>query len=536
MLLSETGLSVDWDKVISRFNEIVSESVKTYKVPETENPTNAVFYTDGGYRGAMHYFGAPPPCGGFGIFGYVYTNGEPKTGHGCSGFSPTNYGLINSGELNQLIDLSVYGAKIDDDIPRPRPEKVTVISYIEGIGGDEQYKSNNVSELAGVYYALLITKKLGIRKVHFKLDSRYALQGLFEWCPRWKDNGWKKNDGTDVSNKDLWIAAYELCNSLHEDGVVITHQWIKGHSDHMGNVRADLLAGMAMNAISKNLLPDRLEVLSPKGYWQPKINVSPYLTESCFYHDNAESTNIQDGLHFYYMGNDETPGKAIADNIIACVAIKQPDPILTQLINICRGFNVFNRMSLFVSRLDTILKPSNYLELLSSQETYCRKVVGQNEYLLPSKARLISEFFPLRRAYETASNMSSIRGILVDFIKDRLAPFYIVSDVTNYIYMSTVVKDKTKVTVNPDIEEVIPVEIKVNNDSDELMRLDLVVGVDTPKLRHFAKFIEHNPKVLVIHWYESSQAYRYVTIISSDCGVGIWAGVCSNLKITPTKR
>ncbi|KAF7299946.1 Ribonuclease H-like protein [Mycena chlorophos] len=35
-------------------------------------------------------------------------------------------------------------------------------------------------------------------------DSEYVVKGITEWLPRWKENGWRKNDGTVPANLDLF--------------------------------------------------------------------------------------------------------------------------------------------------------------------------------------------------------------------------------------------------------------------------------------------------------------------------------------------
>ena len=73
-------------------------------------------------------------------------------------------------------------------------------------------------------------------------DSEYVQKGITQWIQTWKENGWKRRDGSrlvSVKNADLWR---EL-DALAQDH--ITFRWIKGHSNEEGNERADALAVMA---------------------------------------------------------------------------------------------------------------------------------------------------------------------------------------------------------------------------------------------------------------------------------------------------
>ncbi|KAF1831705.1 ribonuclease H-like protein [Decorospora gaudefroyi] len=73
-------------------------------------------------------------------------------------------------------------------------------------------------------------------------DSNYSIKCLEEWCIRWEKNGWKNAAGKSVENRDLVepilarIKERKLCKADTK------FEWIKGHSNHPGNVGADLLA------------------------------------------------------------------------------------------------------------------------------------------------------------------------------------------------------------------------------------------------------------------------------------------------------
>jgi ribonuclease HI len=76
-------------------------------------------------------------------------------------------------------------------------------------------------------------------KSHIDLytDSTYVRDGITKWIINWKKNGWKTANRKPVKNTDLW---QEL------DAILHTHEihwhWVKGHSGHPGNDRADALA------------------------------------------------------------------------------------------------------------------------------------------------------------------------------------------------------------------------------------------------------------------------------------------------------
>jgi ribonuclease HI len=101
--------------------------------------------------------------------------------------------------------------------------------------GGEGHTTNNRMELLAVIKALQALKRRS--SVRITTDSQYVKKGITEWVGRWKRNGWKTAAGKPVKNADLWR---EL------DSAVARHQvewhWVRGHSGHAENERADELA------------------------------------------------------------------------------------------------------------------------------------------------------------------------------------------------------------------------------------------------------------------------------------------------------
>ena len=61
-------------------------------------------------------------------------------------------------------------------------------------------------------------------------------QGITSWIHGWKRNGWRTADKRPVKNVELWqrLAAASAPHKLH-------WTWVKGHSGHPENERADVL-------------------------------------------------------------------------------------------------------------------------------------------------------------------------------------------------------------------------------------------------------------------------------------------------------
>jgi len=101
--------------------------------------------------------------------------------------------------------------------------------------GGEARTTNNRMELMAVIQALEVLKRPSC--VRITVDSRYVKDGIRSWMPRWKRNGWRTAAGEPVKNKDLW----QRLDRAVERHRVDWH-WVRGHSGHPGNERADRLA------------------------------------------------------------------------------------------------------------------------------------------------------------------------------------------------------------------------------------------------------------------------------------------------------
>jgi ribonuclease HI len=101
--------------------------------------------------------------------------------------------------------------------------------------GGEMATTNNRMELTAVIEGLKALKKASAVIIH--TDSRYVMDGAEKWLKGWKLKGWKTADKQPVKNEDLW-------RTLDAEMVrhKITWKWVRGHTGHVENERADALA------------------------------------------------------------------------------------------------------------------------------------------------------------------------------------------------------------------------------------------------------------------------------------------------------
>jgi ribonuclease HI len=63
------------------------------------------------------------------------------------------------------------------------------------------------------------------------------MDGATKWIHGWKKNGWRTADKKPVKNVELW-QRLDAAGAPHR----IHWSWVKGHSGHVENDRADELA------------------------------------------------------------------------------------------------------------------------------------------------------------------------------------------------------------------------------------------------------------------------------------------------------
>ncbi|MCH8024046.1 MAG: ribonuclease HI [Candidatus Marinimicrobia bacterium] len=108
------------------------------------------------------------------------------------------------------------------------------------LAGGEKDTTNNRMELTAVIRGLEALNKPCRLTVH--TDSRYIVDAFEKgWLDNWIARGWRraatKGQGKPVLNVDLWQRLLELIDK-HQ----VQFEWVRGHSGHPENERADRLA------------------------------------------------------------------------------------------------------------------------------------------------------------------------------------------------------------------------------------------------------------------------------------------------------
>ena len=108
-------------------------------------------------------------------------------------------------------------------------------------GGDPQTTNNRMELTAAIEGLRALSRPC---RVELYTDSQYLRLGITEWLENWKRRAWKNASRKPVKNQDLWQAL---------DGEAARHEvswhWVRGHSGHPENERADELANRGIDEL-----------------------------------------------------------------------------------------------------------------------------------------------------------------------------------------------------------------------------------------------------------------------------------------------
>jgi len=110
-------------------------------------------------------------------------------------------------------------------------------------GGESPTTNNRMELLAAIEGLKALTRPCRVR---LYTDSIYVRDGITRWVHGWQKNGWRTADRKPVKNAELW---QELIDAAAPHRV--EWHWVKGHSGHAENDRADALACAAANQAAK---------------------------------------------------------------------------------------------------------------------------------------------------------------------------------------------------------------------------------------------------------------------------------------------
>ena len=184
-----------------------------------------VMYVDG-----SHHPGTE--CAGSGLFGYSYkTSDKPKN---------------ISVPIDKTQTFTQTGIRPLEDAEVCNIEVVSIFEKSISIFHEEA--TNNGAEVLALMEAL----RLGISKddlesILIRTDSNYVVTTFNERMFEWAESEWRTKSGKLAAHHLMWKEALDILNQFKATNKLVTVEWVKGHSSHLGNNLSDLYASMGTN-------------------------------------------------------------------------------------------------------------------------------------------------------------------------------------------------------------------------------------------------------------------------------------------------
>lgn len=463
---------------------------------------------------------------GWGFHGYLYSKEDVKKGSGCPTHILTETGYLDKRE------------KKADTV------EVLPLKYFDGYGSSSVLGTNNVAELEAATNAMAHAAEYNIRTLKLYSDSQYVVKGFNHYLNNWKNNGWVKSDGQPVMNQPHWHALSVAADRLANKDVKITVEWVKGHNGDLANESADRLAGIASLYSSLGQTRTEFTVSEAQGYWKHEVGCHPFLIQrSMYFNSNIDKITLGE----YYLGDhgkdDELIGKRSSDGHYSVVILKEPDPAL-ELVRQAQAQNPSDNEHLVLARIDQIYKADVHMDLMRYGSIVLRRLnprrtdltyMGRNRVNTP----ITRELQPVLLAMRSVENLNALRTLL-DLYKEK-SPNINTYDITDHFFVTEIKEKKKKNEVlkeettklNPKISATaayFPVTLPLQCEKGTLERtINLTAGVDIIDRNTLKRIESMHPRVILVTWQDAPDVLRYATIVEVDNGIGVWAGVYSNI-------
>ncbi len=526
---------------------IAAHEAKDKAKSNIDHQYGIVIYTDGG--GDNNTQG---PCGA-GAHGYLFDYAVGKVvSYLPTGQVATDGGYYDTStidrkpagddltETNYKAKHSVADGSATFKTKSRQLKRVQPVAYFDMTKYLPRPSTSNRAELDGLTMALQATIELKglITSAHYRLDSKYTLNGMAQFIVQWKDNSWR-GSSSDLKNVDMWKRISELREELMAEvsnGLSLSVEHVAGHSDWYGNITADKLTHKAR--VADALHEGSFRVESATTYFKAGYTPNKFLTMPRWYYCTNDHRKVGDKT-IHYIGRhgkedlDVAWGSRMPEQSYA-VVITDEDPVLAKLREHYEDHaKGFKEDLIYYTYVDNVFNAKTYDDLAENGLLYTK--MSKGKCISSDKSTLFVNANPVNTAFVAFDHFKAIERKLMDYLADKLPGNHAVTDITEYLYGTKKVKDAEVKIALPDVDAslVIPAKHRMKTD-EEFQTHDVILtrGLDIPRRSLFLSILDDNPKVHLLTWHESRTKFRYATIIQTDKGdVGIWVGLFSNQRI-----
>lgn len=482
-----------------------------------------VCYCDGGFL--LH-----SKRGGAGVHGYTYTTMSEKQENVNGKWTPTATGYVEKAV----------------DIP-----SVAIIEYIDIAKGLKNVTSSSQTELSAIYELLkwIDEHNEEFKTVRIYTDSKNIVSGINGWINRWRNSNWKTAAGEPVKFTELWKDVDEVITRIRES-TTVEIEWIKGHNGHLGNDKADALAGRGIILSANGDKETLVRISDRKGYWNPTPSVAPprLLAGPRLYTSTYSRQRFDaDAPNIYYIGSHgakerlaEEQGKVYPCNYLSVIRTNTSDPVIGAMqdlildIEEARG-GVLGTLVTF--NVQNLLTGRYYDEVLREGLRFTDRKTKPIVVSSAAGAPLAEEIYPVGRAFRLADYCVTLGGVLEAIDKDNMIRRESMIDLffdkvtkKDKTEELKIRKDVTSATKSIKVDGQFSVSTKDVNEIAFKRKVTLILGIDTPGRNVLSALAKEIEAFDLVSWRESKNTVRYGTYIRLTTGEdGIWAKYDANL-------
>lgn len=465
-----------------------------------------VLYTDGSFQ---------KNSAGWGVHGYTYHN-KPMSSKATTKQQPTAEGYKDA----------------------PLDETCTVIEFIDAFGKVDGRATNNTAELTAAIEGFKIALESGASNLVMRPDSEYVIKGLTQWVKKWIKENWIKTDGNPRENKELWLSLLDYKNRWEDRGYKFKIEWVKGHSNDIGNDKADVNA--VRGGASNTTTPVQVKIEGEKVTKLKKKPISPLLLETRMVF-GINSGLVSDGVYYTYnlgrMHNagfkprdtakdklakaDLLFGRRIAEATYSVYKAKELDEYLETLKQLHTDALGTDIPELGIINLANACKAS-YRQTIETMGVTGLLRFDDIYVLASSEMGLISKTLnPPRMANDAVFEFNNMERRLNDYIDGKLGSSVDVIDITSDFYevvegKKTVTQLKKTITQNTTHLDV-PIKYK-----GQKVNVKLCLALDIPSRNQLNRIACDGVKVELIVSPLGPCAYSYSTVITAEDGHAIF--------------
>ena len=485
---------------------------------------------------------------GYGIQGYVFDNIVGKKGSGCQTDYLSDIGYFSKSQTAGLPDdddtddtaIPVKASDDEDAVPpqvmvkEPLPSKanpkVQILNYVEIASGGQDIRTRYHCELLimiEVFNRLIlaIEKDPEINTVILYTDTRMCLK-IIQNQVELKENEYRRN-GQTIQQKELTQVMLSLYNRLNEMLIGDNKKFkvtLSGDSVvNQGIIHAKAFASLAI--FDTQNYCDR--IVAPDGYWKNAAEPHP-LTKNTyqFFRSNAARNPGE-----MFMGGGIDPyriGHRAPDVTFSYIKLNTPIETVERIIEVINA-EVEEDDRIMYFNMNEFSKPRNSKIMLGFPRPFVKAHAWKLDYTIPPDSGVVYEKYPPGPAWRAFDELEGLKAIHEKFIGGELPENYQSFDITEVFYA---LDEKKKLRLKPEhTAQAKDVDINVTFKGTPV-RIPVRLGIDAPFRNSLKKMEKNEPKLILICYEEEQGFLRYVTLMQTNEGSGVYAGPYSNLFIS----